>query len=158
MIEIVLALFLQVVPPVVYVGPATKVAFDWNGKDANDKPETAKESTLALFPDSVTNPAQGGTALKTQVTPGPITGKNIVPNLVALLTGTPDGQYGIAAMITDQAGNLGGWSVIWKVKVDTTPPTAPTNLRIEIEGVGTLDIAPDGTVTGTLAGKVVKNP
>lgn len=42
--------------------------------------------------------------------------------------GTPDGAYYWHVRAVDAAGNKSGWSTIWKVTVDTTPPTIPTVL------------------------------
>ena len=59
----------------------------------------------------------------------------------------PDGSYTLSATLSDSAGNTSSASTALHLTIDTTPPAAPTDLRLAADGSSTDDTTP--TITGT---------
>lgn len=109
-----------------------QVLWDHNGKDINGASESLASGEVALFAGTVTDANVAG------VTPlGTITGLPAIPgtvwqNVGSLFTNKPQGNYGLAVRVKDSAGYYSKWSSLLVGTLDNTPPSIPSNIRVQI--------------------------
>lgn len=84
-----------------------------------DSPTSSNVDGTGSLTDNTWDSIQNGTSDQNNLT---------TPQIHSI--GAPDGNYYWQVRAIDAAGNKSGWSQVWNMNIDTTPPATPTNLRL----------------------------